>query len=203
MYSSRSWWSVGIVLDSNLVQLLKAMFSVWVSSKGIELATERSPWRGVEAVECLVTTDNMRKPKQKAEDSLPLESVVQRGVDRGTEWLAPDREWGGMAGQLWEDIIKEESDTQRTDSWSEGWRKRPMHLLLLTLKKNYWDQTKWGQMVMSQEEGQVRGFKNIVHNFVEKVICENASSCFDYSLPHTWFLSMCVDKTHCMLLLSV
>ena len=50
-----------MVLDSNLVQLLKAVFSVWVSSKGMELVTERSPWRVVGAVECSGMTDKYEK----------------------------------------------------------------------------------------------------------------------------------------------
>lgn len=50
-----------MVFDSNLVQLLKAMFSAWVSSKGMELVTERSPWRVVEAVESSGMTDKSEK----------------------------------------------------------------------------------------------------------------------------------------------
>ena len=50
-----------LVFDSNLVQLLKAMFSAWLSSKGMELVTERSPWRVVEAVESSGMTDKSEK----------------------------------------------------------------------------------------------------------------------------------------------
>lgn len=49
---------------------------------------------------------------------------------------------------------------------------------------------------------QVMGLRVTVHNSVEKFICENASSCLDYSLLHTWFLNMVCGKNVLCILTS-